>query len=109
MNETYDEEACAFDGEDAPRDEVEEACSEELLTLRAAVREAEHKLAILDAIRRLLEERGGEGELFDLFSSLLDQAADIRAEADGLADRIALLEDELSQAKWEARHSAVLP
>jgi len=105
MNGMYDEE-CAFgEDDDDAQDEMHEVCSEELQALRASVREAEHKLAILDAIRRLLEERGGEGELFTLFSSLLDQAADIRAEADRLADRIALLEDELSQAKWEAQHS----
>ena len=108
MNGMYNEEACAFGEEDRPCDEEQEACREELEALRAAIRDAEHKMAILEAIRRLLEERGGEGELFELFSSLLDQAADIRAEADGLADRLALLEDELSQAKWEARHAAAL-
>lgn len=100
------EEAASFPSEPYPEDEEHDACVQELRELRGAVREAEHKLAILAAIRRLLEERGGEGELFALFSALLDQAAEIRAEADQLSDRIALLEDELSEAKWEAENAA---
>ena len=71
-----------------------------MAVLRNAVREAENKLHILEEVRTLLEERGEDKSLLSLFSALLDEAAEIRIEAQNLAEEIASLEEELSDAVW---------
>ena len=68
--------------------------------LRSAVCAAEKKLHILEDIRNLLEERGEDKSLLTLFSALLDQASEIKIEAQKLTEELAALEDELSDAIW---------
>ena len=78
------------------------ALREEIDSLKGSVEEAKRKLELLVEVRRLIEENEGDSVLAALFSALLDQAEEIRREADELTEMLCALEEELSEACFMA-------
>lgn len=90
------------DGADCAVWQGRTALREEIDSLRGAVEEAKRKLELLVEVRRLIEENEGSSVLATLFCALLDQAEEIRREADDLTEMLCALEEDLSEACFMA-------
>lgn len=81
---------------------------EDMASIKNAMKEAERKLRLLDEVRALLEECGDDSSMTQLFTSLLEEAAELHFEAQHLSEELGDLEESLGDMLWAADSTSPL-